>query len=73
MAVQTVPPINEMTLNQLDELLEALQIARFRQSSDEPPAWHGEMLKQREEALKNGTDRFISLEEFETRLREKIR
>lgn len=73
MSVQTVPPIDEMTLAQLDELLEELQIARFRRSDEEPPAWHGEMLKQREEALKNGTDRFISLEEFERRLSEKIR
>jgi len=33
--------------------------------------WHGKMLRQRAEDLKNGTDRFISLEDAEKRIREK--
>ncbi len=33
--------------------------------------WHGEMLKQRAENLRNGTDRFISLEEAKARICEK--
>lgn len=74
MTVQTIPPLNEMTSVELDELFEALQEARLiRSEHEEPPAWHGEILRQREEAMKNGTDRFISLEEVEKRLRERIR
>jgi len=74
MTVQTVPPVNEMTTAQLDELIEALQEARsIRSEREEPPAWHGEILRQREEAIKNGTDRFLTLDEVEARLRERVR
>lgn len=74
MTVQTIPPVTEMTTAELDELIEALQEVRFIRSEREaPPEWHGEVLRQREEALKNGTDRFISLEEVEKRLRERVR
>lgn len=62
-----------MTTAELDELIEALQEARFiRSEREDPPEWHGEVLRQREEALKNGTDRFISLDEVEKRLRERV-
>lgn len=74
MTVQIVPPVSEMTTAELDELIDALQEVRFIRSEREvPPEWHGEVLRQREEALKNGTDRFISLEEVEKRLRERVR
>ena len=33
--------------------------------------WHGDMLEQRAENLKDGTDRFITLEEAEARIRRK--
>lgn len=71
MTVQTIPPVTEMTTAELDELIEALQEVRFIRSEHEaPPEWHGEVLRQREEALKNGTDGFISLEEVEKRPRD---
>lgn len=74
MTVQPIPPLNEMTSAQLDELFEAVQETRFiRGVHEEPPAWHGDVLRQREEALENGTDRFISLEEVESRFRERTR
>ncbi|HCA58432.1 MAG TPA: hypothetical protein DEP46_10645 [Blastocatellia bacterium] len=74
MTVQTIPPVTEMTTAELDELIEALQEARvIRSEREAPPEWHGEILRQREAALKNGTDRFISLEEVEKRIRERVR
>ena len=66
MSVQTIPAIEDMTASQKVELMEALWKNMSRNPEDiESPAWHGEILKQREEALKNGTDQFISLEEAE--------
>ena len=74
MTVQTIPAIEEMTASQRVELMEALWKAMSRRPEEiESPAWHGEILKQREEALKNGTDHFISLEEAEAYIREKTR
>lgn len=71
MTVQIVPPVSEMTTAELDELIEALQEAKvIRSEREAPPEWHGQVLLQREEALKNGTDRFISLEEVEKRPRD---
>jgi hypothetical protein len=70
MIVQTVPPVDEMATAQLDELIETLQEARsIRSEREEPRAWHGEILRQCEEAIKNGTDRFLTLYEVEKRLR----
>lgn len=72
MTVQIIPPVTEMTTAELDELIEALQEVRFIRSEREaPPEWHGEVLRQREEAIKNGTDRFLTLDEVEARLRER--
>jgi len=63
-----------MTPVQKVELMEALwKSMSERPESFESPAWHGEVLRQREEALKNGTDRFISLDEAEKRIREKTK
>jgi putative addiction module component (TIGR02574 family) len=74
MAVQTIPAIEDMTAVQRAELMEALWKEMSRRPEEiESPAWHGEELKRREEALKNGTDRFISLEDAEKRIREKTR
>jgi putative addiction module component (TIGR02574 family) len=74
MPVQTIPPIEEMTPSQKVELMEQLWESMSRRPEEvEPPEWHGELLKQREEAVRNGTDKFISLEEAEKRIREKTR
>jgi Putative addiction module component len=74
MTVQTIPSIEEMTPVQKVELMEALWKSMSKNpESIESPEWHGRVLAEREEALKNGTDRFISLEEAEARIREKTR
>lgn len=74
MTVQTIPAIEEMTPLQKVELMEELWKSMSRNPElVESPAWHGEVLRQRDEALKNGTDRFISLDEAEKRIREKTK
>lgn len=73
MSVQTIPAIEDMTASQKVELTEALWKNMSLKGESESPDWHGEVLRQREEALKNGTDLFISLEEAEARIRERTR
>lgn len=64
-----IPTIDEMTPSQRVELMEALWKAMSRNPDDiESPAWHGEVLKRREEAIRNGTDSFISVDEAEAYL-----
>ncbi|CAN5169405.1 hypothetical protein BH20ACI2_BH20ACI2_02660 [soil metagenome] len=74
MGVQTIPAIEDMTPTQRVELMEELWKAMSRRPVEiESPTWHGEMLKQREEALREGKDHFISLEEAEAYIRGKTR
>jgi len=70
MTVQTIPPIEEMTPAQRIELMEALWNSMSQDPRDnKPPEWHSYYLKDREEAIADGTDEFIELDEFETDLR----
>lgn len=63
-----------MTPTQRVELMEALWKEMSRNPEEiESPDWHRQVLAEREERLKNGTDRFISLEEAEALIREKTR
>lgn len=69
MTVQTIPNINEMTPAQQIELMEALwKSMTERNVNSEPPAWHRDYLADREDALANGEDGFISLDELEADL-----
>lgn len=74
MTIQTIPAIEDMTAIQKVELMEALWKNMSRNPENiESPTWHGEVLKQREEDVKNGTDYFMSLDEAEAYIREKTR
>ena len=67
-------PLDKMTVAEKLEVIDRIMDDFSRNAANIPaPAWHGELLKQREEALKNGTDRLISLDEAEKRIREKTR
>ena len=70
MTVQTIPEIEEMTAAQQIELMEALwKSMSERNINSEPPEWHRQYLADREKALAEGEDSFISLDEFEADLR----
>lgn len=74
MTVQTIPAIDEMTPVQQIELMEALwQSMSERNTNDQPPSWHREYLADREKALANGEDAFITLDELEADLRSELR
>lgn len=60
MTVQTIPEIDEMTAVQQIELMEALwKNMSERSLNSEPPNWHRQYLKDRENALAKGEDSFI--------------
>ena len=73
MNVQTIPAIDEMTPVQQVELMEALWKNMSEREFNEPPGWHREYLEERESAVANGEDSFISLDEFETDLRTELK
>jgi len=58
-----------MTPAQQIELMEALwKSMTERNVNGEPPAWHRDYLADRENALANGDDEFISLDQLEADL-----
>lgn len=70
MTVQTISEIDEMTAAQQVELMEALwKSMSERQFNSEAPGWHSSYLEDREKALANGEDSFVSLDEVEEDLR----
>ncbi len=70
MTVQTIPEIDEMTAAQQIELMEALwkNMSQKNVNAD-PPDWHLKYLTDREKAIAEGEDSFISLDAFEDELR----
>jgi hypothetical protein len=74
MTVQTIPDIDEMTPAQQIELMEALwKSMSERNLNSEPPEWHLKYLEDRERAIAEGKDSFISLDEFEEDLRRELK
>ncbi len=74
MTVQTIPDIDEMTAAQKIELMEALwKNMSERNVNSESPDWHRQYLADREKALASGEDAFISLDEFESDLRNELK
>lgn len=74
MTVQTIPEIENMTPAQQIELMEALwKNMSERNVNGEPPEWHREYLADREKAIANGNDSFISVDEFEDDLRSELK
>ncbi len=73
MTVQTIPEIDEMTAAQQIELMEALWKSMSERVVNEPPDWHRQYLADREVALANGEDSFISLDELEADLRTELK
>jgi hypothetical protein len=69
MTVQTIPKINEMTPAQQIELMEALWKSMTERNLNDPPDWHREYLADRQRAVAEGEDSFITLDELEDELR----
>jgi putative addiction module component (TIGR02574 family) len=68
-----VLPLDKMTVEEKLQLMEILWDDLSRNPEDIPtPAWHGEVLAARERAIEEGRTKFLSLDEFEKRIREKM-
>lgn len=69
---ELVLPLDKMTVAEKMEVVDRIMDDLSGNSASVPVIeWHGDVLKQRAENLEKGTDRFISLEEAERRVREK--
>lgn len=72
MNAELVLPLERMTFAEKMDVIDRIMGDLSQNPSSVPVIeWHGDMLKQRAEDIKNGTDRFITLEEAEARIREK--
>jgi hypothetical protein len=66
-------PLQEMTTAEKLSLMELLWEDLCRTPEDIPmPAWHGEVLAEREKQLQNGQTRFIEWAEMRERLEKEI-
>ncbi len=70
---KTIPPIGEMTSDQLADLLDAVQIERFRRRNDPPPEWHLKILKERENSIANGSADSIDISELKDSIERRTR
>jgi hypothetical protein len=73
MTVQTIPEIDQMTAAQQIELMEALWKSMSESVVYEAPEWHRQCLADREVAVGNEEDSFISLDELEADLRAELK
>jgi len=64
-------PLDKMTVAEKLEVMELIWEDLAKNPNDIPsPEWHAEFLRGREEAIANGTDWFIDLDEAERLIRE---
>jgi putative addiction module component (TIGR02574 family) len=70
--MQPVLPLEKMTREEKLRIMEELWVDLSRNESQfESPAWHGEVLRERAEAVKSGKETFIDWEEAKKQLRSK--
>lgn len=69
-----VLPLNEMTVEEKLQVMEAIWDDLLRSPEDVPtPAWHKDILEERERDIQEGRAKFIPLEEFRRIIEEKTR
>ena len=72
MSVQTIPAIEDMTASEKVELMEELWKSMSRNpEAIESPAWHREVLEERERALASGEIEFMDWEEAKAYIRQR--
>ena len=70
--MQPVLPLEKMTREEKLRIMEELWTDLSRDESQiESPAWHGDVLRERAEAVKSGKETFIDWEEAKKQLRNK--
>jgi hypothetical protein len=73
LTMQAMLPLDQMTKEDKLRAMEALWADLSRDESQiESPAWHGEVLRERAEAVKSGQEAFIDWEVAKKQLRDKL-
>ena len=68
--MQPVLPLDQMTREEKLRIMEELWTDLSRHESQfESPAWHGDVLRERAEAVKSGKETFLDWEEVKKQLR----
>ncbi|MBV9240522.1 MAG: addiction module protein [Acidobacteria bacterium] len=70
MAVQTIPPLEELSQEQCADLIDELAV---RMSKFETPQWHREVLKQRSESAASGETAYLDWDDVKADLRKRIK
>ena len=65
-----LPKLSELTVSEKLQMMESLWDSLCQQPTNIPsPVWHGEILVQRENALRQGSDHFSAWDTAKTNLR----
>ncbi len=66
-------PLRKMTATDKLQAIEEIWADLARQSGDVPsPAWHGDVLRAREQRVADGTARFLDIDDAKRAVREQI-
>lgn len=69
--MQVTLPLDKMTVEEKLDLIEEIWKDLDRNAEDIPsPAWHADVLREREQQVREGKMRFMDLEEAERTIRE---
>ena len=67
-------PLDQMTTEEKLRTLEVIWDDLCRSSEDVPsPAWHGDVLRAREERVEGGTSRYVAREKAKDHIRDAVR
>jgi Putative addiction module component len=71
--METALPLDKMTVAEKLRAMEEIWADLSRNESQiESPAWHGDVLREREAKVKSGREKFISWEAAKKQLRKKL-
>ncbi|MDD5375213.1 addiction module protein [Acidithiobacillus sp.] len=68
-----LPQLSELTVSEKLQMMESLWDSLCQQPTNIPsPAWHGEILVQRENALRQGSDHFSAWDTAKANVRKRV-
>ena len=71
--METIPPANLTSVAEKLRAMEALWADSIREEAQfESPAWHGDVLREREEHIKTGRESFMDWEAAKKQLRARL-
>jgi Putative addiction module component len=71
--METTPPVNLTSVAEKLRAMEALWAGSIREEAQfESPAWHGDVLREREEHIKTGRESFMDWEAAKKQLRDRL-